>query len=129
MIYLLIFLALLSNGVNLLLPKLIANGIDAYTAGTFLIKPVLLEFSGAILLIFIFTYLQSVVQTYASERVARDLRRQLSDQISRQSHAYIEKANPSKLLTNLTADVDAIKSFVAQAIVSIASSIFLIAEN
>ncbi|WP_316842378.1 ABC transporter ATP-binding protein [Pedobacter gandavensis] len=126
MIYLLIFLALLSNGVNLLLPKLIANGIDAYTAGTFLIKPVLIEFSGAILLIFIFTYLQSVVQTYASERVAKDLRTQLSDQISRQSHAYIEKANPSKLLTNLTTDVDAIKSFVSQAIVSIASSIFLI---
>lgn len=62
MIYLLIFLALLSNGVNLLLPKLIANGIDAYTAGTFLIKPVLIEFSGAIVLIFIFTYLQSVLQ-------------------------------------------------------------------
>lgn len=126
MIYLLIFLALLSNGVNLLLPKLIANGIDAYTGGTFQIKPVLIEFSGAILLIFIFTYLQSIVQTYASEKVAIDLRRQLSDQISRQSHAYIEKANPSKLLTNLTTDVDAIKSFVSQAIVSISSSIFLI---
>ncbi|WP_316822816.1 ABC transporter ATP-binding protein [Pedobacter gandavensis] len=126
MIYLLIFLALLSNGVNLMLPKLIANGIDAYTNGTFQIEPVLIEFSGAILLIFIFTYLQSIVQTYASEKVARDLRTQLSDQISRQSHAYIEKANPSKLLTNLTTDVDAIKSFVSQAIVSIASSIFLI---
>lgn len=126
MIFLLIFLALLSNGVNLLLPKIIANSIDAYTAGTFEIRAVFIEFGLAILFIFLFTYLQSLVQTYASERVARDLRTRLSDQISRQSHAYIEKANPSKLLTNLTTDVDAIKSFVSQAIVSIASSIFLI---
>lgn len=126
MIFLLIFLALLSNGVNLLLPKIIANGIDAYTAGTFQIREVFITFALAIVFIFVFTYLQSVVQTYASERVARDLRTRLSDQISRQSHAFIEKANPSKLLTNLTTDVDAIKSFVSQAIVSIASSVFLI---
>ena len=126
LIFLLIFLALLSNGINLLLPKIVAGGIDAYTDGVFQIKPILLQFSIAIILVFIFTYLQSIVQTYASEKVAKDLRTRLSDQISRQSHAYIEKANPSKLLTNLTADVDSIKLFVSQAIVSISSSIFLI---
>lgn len=126
LIILLIFLALLSNGINLLLPKIIASGIDAYTGHTFELRPVLIEFSLAIVLVFAFTYLQSIVQTYASERVARDLRTRLSDQISRQSHAYIEKANPSKLLTNLTADADSIKMFVSQAIVSIASSIFII---
>nr|WP_199076887.1 ABC transporter ATP-binding protein [Pedobacter sp. ASV19] len=126
LIFLLIFLALISNGINLLLPKIIASGIDAYTNGTFQLQPVLFEFSVAIILVFVFTYLQSIVQTYASERVAKDLRTRLSDQISRQSHAYIEKANPSKLLTNLTADTDSIKMFVSQAIVSIASSVFLI---
>lgn len=126
LIILLVFLALLSNGINLLLPKLIASGIDDYTAGIFQIKPVLINFSIAIFLIFLFTYLQSIVQTYASERVARDLRTKLTLQISRQSHQFIEQANPSKILTNLTADVDAIKLFVSQAIVSISSSIFLI---
>jgi len=126
LIFLLIFFALLSNGINLLLPKIIAEGIDAYTGGTFKVEPILIKFALAIVLIFIFTYLQSVVQTYASERVARDLRTKLSDQISRQSHAYVLQANPSKLLTNLTSDADSIKMFVSQAIVSIASSIFLI---
>lgn len=126
LIILLVFLALLSNGINLLLPKLIASGIDEYTAGVFVIEPMLLKFSVAIFLIFVFTYLQSIVQTYASERVARDLRTQLTLQISRQSHRFIEQANPAKLLTNLTADVDSIKVFVSQAIVSISSSIFLI---
>ena len=126
LVFLLIFLALLSNGINLLLPTIIAGGIDAYTNGVFEINPILITFSVAIVFVFIFTYLQSIVQTYASERVARDLRTKLSDQISRQSHSYIEAANPSKLLTNLTGDVDSIKTFVSQAIVSIASSAFLI---
>ncbi|WP_432707993.1 ABC transporter ATP-binding protein [Pedobacter sp.] len=126
LIFLLIFLALLSNGINLLLPTIIAGAIDDYTNGLFELKSILITFSVAIILVFIFTYLQSVVQTYASEKVAKDLRADLSEQISRQSFNYIEQANPSKLLTNLTGDVDSIKSFVSQAIVSIASSAFLI---
>lgn len=126
LIFLLILFALLSNGINLLLPKIIANGIDSYTNKTFNLLSILVQFSVAIVLVFIFTYLQSIVQTYASERVARDLRTKLSDQISRQSHAYVIQSNPAKLLTNLTSDVDSIKMFVSQAIVSLASSIFLI---
>ena len=38
----------------------------------------------------------------------------------------VEKANPSRLLTNLTADVDSVKLFVSQAIVTIASSLIII---
>lgn len=126
LIILLLIFALISNGVNLLLPKIVANGIDAYTNGTFDLQAILLKFSIAILFVFLFTFLQSIIQTYASEKVARDLRTKLADQISRQSNAYIEQSNPSKLLTNLTADVDSIKVFIAQAIVSITSSIFII---
>lgn len=126
LIFLLVLFALLSNGINLLLPKIIANGIDSYTNKIFDLHSTLYQFALAIILVFIFTYLQSIVQTYASERVARDLRTKLSSQISRQSHAYIIEANPSKLLTNLTSDADSIKMFVSQAIVSLASSLFLI---
>src|SRR5882724_9518081 len=115
MIVLLIFLALLSNGINLTLPKIIAGGIDAYP-NHYILKSVLIKFLSAAGFIFIFAYLQGVVQTYASERVARDLRYRIASKISMQSHAYIEQANPSKLLTNLTSDIDSIKMFVAQAI-------------
>jgi ATP-binding cassette subfamily B protein len=126
LISLLIFFALLSNGINLLLPKIMAYGIDSYSEKHFDLARILQYYLAAIVLVFVFSYLQSIVQTYASERVARDLRNRLSEQISKQSQAFIEEANPSKLLTNLTADVDSIKMFVAQAIVSIASSVFLI---
>jgi len=126
LVVLLILFALFSNGINLLLPKIVANGIDAYTHKQFVYKPIIIEFTGAVIVIFIFTYLQSIIQTYASERVARDLRSRLSDKISKQSYAFVERVNPSKLLTNLTADVDSIKMFVSQAVVSIASSLFII---
>ena len=53
-----------------------------------------------------------MTQTYASERVARDLRTRLVAKISAQDHAYIQQVTPAKLLTNLTSDVDAIKMFV-----------------
>ncbi|HLN72105.1 MAG TPA: ABC transporter ATP-binding protein [Prolixibacteraceae bacterium] len=126
MVSFLILFAVLSNGVNLLLPKLIARAIDDFNAGHFYFNKVIAWFLTASLVIFFFTYLQSIMQTYASEIVARDLRSRLSDKISRQSYSYILKVNPSKLLTNLTSDIDSIKMFVSIAVVTIFSSVFMI---
>ena len=126
MIGLLILLALVSNGINLILPRLIGHAIDDYSTGQFLLRTVVIKFLVATVLILVFTYLQSIVQTYTSERVARDLRTQLAATISQQDLAYIQRVDPAKLLTNLTSDVDSVKLFVSQAIVSIASSLFII---
>ena len=126
LIFMLILFALLSNGLNLWIPKLIGSGIDAYSAGKFSYRIIAAEFITIVIIIFLFSFLQSLMQTYASEKVARDLRTRLADKISRQSFAYIQTTNPSRLLTNLTSDVDSIKLFVSQAIVSIVSSLFII---
>lgn len=126
LIILLLLFALLSNGINLWLPRLVADGIDDYTRQRFDLDAILTEFTIAVIFIFVFAYLQSIIQTYASEKVARDLRTRLSDKISKQSHAFIEQTTAAKLLTNLTADIDSIKMFVSQAIVAIVSSLFLI---
>ena len=122
----LLLLALLSNGINLIIPKIISHGIDAYIAHSLDMRRIAWQFMGAAILVFLFTYLAGVVQTYASEKVARDLRTRLSERIARQSYSFLQASNPSRLLTNLTADVDSIKMFVSQAIVSIASSLFII---
>jgi ATP-binding cassette subfamily B protein len=116
----------LSNGLNLVIPKIIQFGIDDFAKGTFKMQKIITWFLIAAILIFIFTYVQSIIQTFASERVARDMRKSLSSKISEQDYAYIQETTPGKLLTNLTSDVDAIKMFVAQAIVSIVSSVVLI---
>jgi len=124
-VYGLVFLALLSNGINLIIPRLVAAGIDSYPAH-YHAGELLLKFFTAAFFVFVFTYLQSILQTNTAERVARDLRTRLSDRISDQSYSMIEKSNPSRLLTNLTADVDSVKLFISQAIVTIASSLIVI---
>ncbi len=118
--------ALLTNILNLLVPKMIAKSIDAYINETLNINMTIIQFAVVIISIFIFLYLQSLVQTYASERVAKDLRTKLSDKISRQSFAFIQKIQPSKILTTLTSDIDSIKLFVSQAIVTLVSSVVII---
>ena len=131
----LVLFALLSNTGSLWLPKIISHGIDDYIKGIikhrgqkfdFDLIPIIIKFSAAIVAIFVFSYVQALLQTYASEKVARDLRSKLSEKISRQSNAFIDEVSPGKLLTNLTADVDSIKLFVSQAFVSIVSSAFII---
>jgi ATP-binding cassette, subfamily B, bacterial len=122
----LIVFALFSNAVNLVIPKIISHSIDDFSKGSFSLQKIVLEFLVASVIIFVFTFLQGILQTYASERVARDLRTKLTNKISRQSYAFILQSNPSKLLTNLTSDVDSVKMFVSMAVVSLASSLFII---
>jgi len=131
LVALLIIFALFSNSVTLWLPKIIRHGIDGYIHGFLThthcnLNPTLIEFSLAVIFIFVFSFLQTIIQTYTSEKVARDLRTRLSDKISRQNNAFIDEVTPSKLLTNLTADADSIKLFVSQALVNIVSSVFII---
>jgi ATP-binding cassette, subfamily B, bacterial len=123
---LLIFMALAGNAVNLIIPKIISWGIDAFAENRFDFRLVILEFSAASVAIFIFTFLQYMFQTYTSERVALDMRTMVSDKISRQSYSFILQSNPSKLLTNLTSDIDSVKMFVSQAFVTIISSVFVL---
>jgi ATP-binding cassette subfamily B protein len=121
-IALLVLLTVLGNALNLLVPQLIKHAIDTYTLGSFDLVRLVVEFSIVAAFIFIFTYGQNIVQVYASERVARDVRNRVSAKISVQPYEYIDRVGPGKLLTNLTSDVDAIKTFVSQAIAALISS-------
>jgi ATP-binding cassette subfamily B protein len=125
-VVILIIMALLGSGINMLIPKIIAHGIDSFSAKKFDLESVIFQFLLAASLIFLFTFLQNILQTYTSERVGRDLRTRLSDKISRQTYAFVLKSNPSKLLTNLTSDIDSVKMFVSMAFVTIISSVFVI---
>ncbi|MFA6348143.1 MAG: ABC transporter ATP-binding protein [Candidatus Paceibacterota bacterium] len=126
LITLLILSTLVANGLNLVVPKIISSAIDTYTNGNFVLNKIIIEFFLVSFGIFIFSYVQSLIQTYSSEIAARNLRKQFIDKISVQEYSYINKITPEKLLTNLTSDIDAIKMFVSQALPSIISSIFLI---
>ena len=127
MVTILIIMALLGSGINMFIPKIIAHGIDSFSANKYNLRSVIFQFLLASSSIFVFTFLQNIIQTYASERVGKDLRSRLSDKISQQSYVFVLKSNPSKLLTNLTSDIDSVKMFVSMAFVTIISSVFVIA--
>ncbi len=126
MIAILAILSIATNGLTLALPKVTSNAINSFAQHKFVVSNVVLVFGSISIAIFILMYLLSIVQTLVSERVARDMRNSFTDKISRQSYAYVQKNDPSKLLTNLTSDMDAVKLFVAQATVSLISSFVLI---
>lgn len=119
-------LTVAANALNLVVPKLMARAIDAFATSQLALGTLIVEFLAVAFGIFLFTYLQNVVQIYASERVARDLRTQIVAKLSTQNLAYIQQVGTASLLTNLTADVDAVKLFVAQAVGSLVASVFLI---
>lgn len=122
----LVVLAVASNALNLVTPKLISRAIDSFARGQFVLQNTVIAFVVVALAIFILTYAQNVIQTIASEKVARDLRNDIATKISRQSFLFVQKETPAKLLTYLTSDIDGIKLFVSQAIVSLVSSLFLV---
>jgi ATP-binding cassette subfamily B protein len=100
--------------------------LDASSTVAGIPKATLIEFLVVAIGVLILTALTGIAQTYASERVAKDIRKELASRISQQEYAYIQEVGSSKLLTNLTSDVDSIKLFVSQAIPSLVSSIVLI---
>lgn len=126
MVSLIVIFALAGNAVNLVIPLIVSSAIDKYSAGTLVMRTVIIQFLLAAKGIIIFNYLQGLIQTYTAEKAARDMRQNLSDKISRQSFTYISKANPSRLLTNLTSDIDSVKVFISQATASMLSSAFVI---
>ncbi|CAN5745523.1 ABC transporter ATP-binding protein [soil metagenome] len=122
----LVVLTIVGSALNLVVPQIFAHAIDSYQGGSFNLTSTLIWFGVVAVGILVMNALAGIVQTYASEQVARDLRTRVAAAISVQEYAAIETLTPSKLLTNLTSDVDAVKTFVSQAIASIISSVFII---
>src|SRR4029453_4848501 len=98
-------LTIAANGLNLFVPKIIARAIDTFAASRLVTGTLVAEFVAVAAGIFVFTYLQSIVQTLTAERVARHLATRLVATIAKQSLAFVQQVTPAKLLTNLTSDV------------------------
>lgn len=123
LILLLLLLVLISNGLSLWLPKLIGDGIDSFAGNVVHLRAIVTRFSGVVLAILLLGFVQHVVQVYAAERVALDLRATLADRISGQDYCYVDEMGTAGLLTNFTADVEAVKRFAGQFMTTAAASV------
>src|SRR5579863_6922644 len=84
LVFLLVVLTIFGNSLSLVVPNLISHAIDTRSQQRLVQTTV--EFCAVAVGIFVFAYLQAAAQTYASERVARDLRTKLVAKISGQDH-------------------------------------------
>ena len=61
----LLLFALLSNGLNLIIPKIVQIGIDDFTNGVWDIKKIMTWFFISVVAIFILSFIQGYIQTYS----------------------------------------------------------------
>ena len=77
MVAILIIMALLGSAINMLIPKIIAHGIDSFSANQFNLQICNYSVSISCLLQSLYLHFcRTLLQTYASERVGKDLRTQ-----------------------------------------------------
>ncbi len=125
-VILLAIFAMAGNGANLILPRLIGLGINRYATDQRVPFDLTDDFAGICLLIWLFSAIQTLIQVTTAEHVARDLRNRLATKISQQSFRFVQETQPSRLLTNLTSDVDAVKTFVSDVIAGLLSSALIL---
>lgn len=122
----LVVLTMAANALTLVIPRIVAGGIDDYSNGALDLSSLSIAFVTIAVFMLAFSYGQTALQAYVAERAARDLRNRMADRISGFSYARLEEETPAKLLTNLTTDIDAIKQFIAFGVVMVISSLVLI---
>lgn len=117
---LLVFVIILSLGANVLtlsLPLITSNSLDKLQNMTYDKNSYLRLYGGVSTLVFICGILLAFFSNFTAEKIAKELRRQVVEKLSRQSFNYINEVTSAKLLTNLTVDTDSVKNFVSQGLV------------
>lgn len=112
-----ILLSLAVNGLSLILPRINARAIDSLQTFTYNRDDFILLFGGLSTIILVLGLIQIVVSSITAEKIAAQLRKEIIAKISRQTFSYVNSVSTSKLLTNLTVDVDAVKAFINQGLV------------
>jgi ATP-binding cassette subfamily B protein len=128
-LFLALALLLLTTGLSLIQPVLVQQAIDRdiakgetddlwWIVGAFLI---------ALVLMFVFRYVQALLMVFISQRVMNDIRLKLFRHLQRMSIAFYD-ANPvGRLVTRLTNDIQALNELLTAGAITIIADLFLIA--
>ncbi len=121
-------LTLLLNLLGILQPKFIQYAIDWYilprkTAGITLFA---LLFLGVQLTRFVFSYLQAVLLNSVGQYVMFDLRREIYNKLQHQEVAYYDRNPVGRIMTRLTADVDALNELFTSGVTDLLGDLVMI---
>lgn len=118
----------LSNGANLLIPRILGDSIDNFSQNRDIYKlsPDIWILSGIAIFVVIVTILQTIISVYIAERVAKDLRDSLIKKILAQPISFVEEKDSAELFTNITSDVEQVKDIISQGFASIFSALIIL---
>ncbi|MDT7542141.1 MAG: ATP-binding cassette, subfamily multidrug efflux pump [Acidobacteriota bacterium] len=127
------------NGLNVLYPKFTQWAIDGYINPARVQTnplPVEVALKGLImlalaalvvrLLVFGFSYVQSVLLNTVGQRVMYDLRSELYQKLQRQEVAYFDKNPVGRIMTRLTSDVDALNELFTSGVTEVLGDVVII---
>ncbi len=112
------FCLLAGAGLALIIPRLTGQAIDlALSSGQVsMLVMIALAIGGAGLLRSGFSYWQSYLSEYLSQKVAYDLRNKLYDRLQRLSYAFHDRSQTGQLMSRATSDVESVRMFVGFAL-------------
>jgi len=117
LIFVVIALSFVVNGLTLVLPRINSRAIDSLASQTYNRDDFLLILAVVATLTLVLGLLQTIIGNITAEKIAAELRRQVIEKVSRQTFNYVNQVTTARLLTNLTVDVDAVKNFINQGLV------------
>jgi ATP-binding cassette subfamily B protein len=134
-----LLLTLTLNGLNVLYPKFTEWAIDWYINPARADKSPLpaeialkglvvlaLAALGVRLLVFVFSYVQSVLLNTVGQKVMYDLRSELYQKLQHQEVAYFDKNPVGRIMTRLTSDVDALNELFTSGITEVLGDLVMI---
>ena len=118
----------LSNGANLLIPRILGESIDNFSQNRDLYKlsPDIWLLSVIAISVVLISLIQTVISVYIAERVAKDLRDSLIKKILSQPISFVEEKDSAELFTNITSDVEQVKDIISQGFASIFSALIIL---
>ena len=116
------------NLLGVLQPKFTQYAIDWYilpriTEGLNLF---VLAFFGVQVFGFLFSYFQAVLLNTVGQQVMFDLRRELYDKLQHQEVAYYDRIRSGRIMTRLTADVDALNELFTSGVTDVLGDLVMI---
>jgi ATP-binding cassette, subfamily B, multidrug efflux pump len=121
-----VFTLFLIAGLELVGPLLLAYALDhAIPDGDTRLLGILAgAYLGALLLSFLFGYLQTVLTTWIGQRVMYDLRMQVFEHLQRLSLRFFDRNPVGRLMTRVTNDVEALNEMFTTGVVTIFGDVF-----
>jgi ATP-binding cassette subfamily B protein len=121
-------LTLLLNLLGTLQPKFTQYAIDWFIIPKTirLLLPFVLVYFLTQFLRFIFSYFQSVLLNSVGQYVMYDLRREIYEKLQRQEVAYFDRNPVGRIMTRLTADVDALNELFTSGVTDLLGDLVMI---